>query len=87
MIKRLEKLIGNKGEIIHHVIADNEERFFIELIYDYDDNESFWKNKIINEFSPRKTAISFTINIYINLSIEKSIKIDRDEKLKNLNDK
>ena len=84
MINRLEKLIGNKGIIEHHVISISHERFYIIFNYDYDDNESCWREKIINEFSPREVLTSFTNNIYCDLSIEKLIKLDRKEKLDKL---
>lgn len=87
MIKRLEKLLGDKGKIEHHIIGNIEEYFFIVFTYDYDDNESYWRIKFRNEFLPREILISCTTNIYAELTIKKSIKIDREEKLKNIENK
>lgn len=84
MINRLEKLIGNRGEISHHIISSDYKRFYVTFNDDLNSNESFWTIKIRNEFSPRKSFIVFYNTTRALIHIENSIKIDREEKLNKL---
>ena len=96
MIKKFEKLIGDRGVISHHYIHDNPntshvyplsrgfEVFQITFNDDLDSNESFWRIKIRECFSTRLCVINFFDNIHATIEINKSIQLDRKEKLNKL---
>ena len=84
MINELEKLIGDRGEISHHLITFDFNIFYVTFYDDINSNESFWENKIRNKFSTRKVFAQFYKNTKSQIFIENSIKIDRKEKLNKL---